>query len=295
MLNAWNAGQVPILSWDPYPGENVSDNPCRHDPRRTYPTKIANPKAKSSKELDDYLTTISRELLNFLKGPDGVWGTDDDRRMYLSIGSEMNGKWRKWYSPGPLFKTMHRNIVDRVRSVLPRDDSVKTHLQIIWTVNNVDVGKKERTAESFYPGDNYVDWVGVDGYNWAGKKYKWQSPKTAFGSMIRRLKKIGKGKPLAVVEIGVGTKAGVKKKNKWIADALKYLKGRKVRLLSWFNQNKETDWTVFGKVAGNKSKKIGKKVYRYYSAWTVGMKNKYFIGSSPMNKRLVSDAAFLGK
>jgi len=290
MVESWNAGQIPIFSWEPYPGDPSANNPCSNEGRpRYYPARIA-----TSPEFDGYIRDVAGKLFEFLKGPDGAWGTNDDRRMYLSIGSEMNGNFRKWYSPAKTFKAMHRKIVDIIRSVIPRDNKIKTRLQVIWTVNNFDVGKV--TAQSLYPGKTHVDWVGIDGYNWAGVKYPWMTVQACFQKMMAKLRKIGKGKPLAVIEIGISSKKGVSKKNQWIATALKYFKSKKVRLLSWFNENKEADWTVFTKSGkGNKSAKIAGISYKYYSAWAKGIKSKYFIGSNKKNPRLVSDRAFLGK
>jgi hypothetical protein len=290
MTEVWNAGQIPIFSWEPYPGDPHPNNPCSGAPRpKTYPARIAN-----SNEFDGYIKEVAGKLREYLNGPDGQWGTADDRRLYLSIGSEMNGNFRKWHCPGNTFKKMHQKIVGLVRSALPPGNTIKTHLQIIWTVNSVDVGRIK--AEALFPGKSYVDWVGIDGYNWGGVRFAPVTVQGCFKSMIARLRKIGKGLPLAVIEMGVSSKQGIKKKNQWIAEAFKFLRSRKVRLLSWFNENKETDWAVFSKSGkGDKKAKIAGVTYKYYSAWVKGLKNKYFIGSSKSNPRLVSDRAFMGK
>jgi beta-mannanase len=38
-----------------------------------------------------------------------------------------------------------------------------TRLQWIWSISKVDVG--QYTAEEYWVGENYVDWLEIDGYN----------------------------------------------------------------------------------------------------------------------------------
>ena len=37
----------------------------------------------------------------------------------------------------------------------------------------------------YYPGDEYVDWTGVDGYNWGVRNGGWQSFEQVFRKSIR--------------------------------------------------------------------------------------------------------------
>jgi len=292
--DVWAAGHVPLLSWEAQPG----DRECASENPTSYPGRIVN-----SHEFDKYIHDVAQGILEFLNGIDGKWGTSDDRRLYLSLSSEMNGGFRSWYSSPSTFKAMHRKIIKIIRQVIPQDSHTKTRLQIIWTVNNVDVpakGKKVIKAEKFYPGSAYVDWIGLDGYNWAGFKYSAVTPAQCFSSMISRLHKLAK-KPLGIVEVSCASKSStVAKKNKWLAQVIKYLASKKVKMVNFFNEDKssvnEADWDVFttsGK--GDKTTVINGRTYHYYSGWALGMKSSFFVGSSTKNPRLISDSAFLGK
>jgi beta-mannanase len=252
-------------------------------------------------EFDKYIAEVGDKILAFLNGPDGVWGTGDDRRMYIALSTEMNGNWRVWYGAPARFIAMYRKMVDILRSRIPQDGNTRTRLQFIWTINHKDVPGKAKggyRAEQFYPGHKYVDWVGVDGYNWGiGKDLGWWSPVKVFKSIFGRLRKVGRGKPLAVVELGTSAqvKAGkfnVKKKNQWIKSSFKYFGKSRVRMVIFFNENKERDWENIGVTSKGDKKNSG---YRYFSAWLKGLRNKFFIGSNRKNPRLISDKAFLGK
>jgi beta-mannanase len=94
-----------------------------------------------------------------------------------------------------------------------------TNAQFVWCPNAFNFASG--LAQSFYPGDAYVDWICADGYNWSpmtpggktgGKWNSFQSIFTAFyqwGST--------RGKPLMVGETGVqeGTSG---QKAQWLTD-----------------------------------------------------------------------------
>jgi len=88
----------------------------------------------------------------------------------LSFGHEMNGSWYSWgygHTSPKVFVAAWQHIVELFRSF-----GVK-NVTWLWTVNIIDdtrVGKIPSPA-AWWPGSNYVNWVGVDGYylkpNWA--------------------------------------------------------------------------------------------------------------------------------
>jgi len=96
------------------------------------------------------------------------------------------------------------------------------------------------TAMRYYPGDRYVDWVGGDGYNWGGER--WRSFPRTFRGMYREFK--GR-KPMMVAETGAVERGG--NKARWIARAGKTLRTRfpQIRALVWFNSvDGPYDWRV---------------------------------------------------
>jgi beta-mannanase/peptidoglycan hydrolase-like protein with peptidoglycan-binding domain len=90
----------------------------------------------------------------------------------------------------------------------------------------------------YYPGDAYVDIVGVDGFNFGDP---WQSFDQVFSSSLTELGTYGK--PLYILSTA---SAPSSKKAEWIQSGLGTLatKYPKVKGWVWFNENKERDWRV---------------------------------------------------
>jgi len=302
----WAQGNVPFLS--------IAATPCSGG-------DVAYLRQIARGDIDAFLTEWANETLDFLNGQDGKWGTDDDRRVFISLNSEFNGNWNLAWSDPDGFKLMWRHVVDKFRSVIPQDKLTKTRIQFVWTANAVDVGKKVgnknvvHKAEVYYPGNTYVDWIGLDGYNFGAylEGGTWRQASSVFEPMIKRMRKLAPTKPFAVVETSCSTlvtktKHDVAKKNAWIAAALTYYKSRNAKMVLWFQENKETDWEVFQtlsvhnsyfnkqmKCRGNKKLTVSGRHYIAYSAYLAEIKKSFWVGANPKNKRLISDAAFLGK
>lgn len=81
---------------------------------------------------------------------------------YLRIGWEMNGNWYRWFAgQDPVsFRAYYRRIVQAFRRVPGQ------HFRFIW---NPGVGTLNFPPDQAYPGDPYVDVIGMDLYNttWA--------------------------------------------------------------------------------------------------------------------------------
>jgi len=80
-----------------------------------------------------------------------------------------------------------------------------TRMQWVWCPSAVDVGGIP--AESYWPGEQYVDWTGIDGYNNANYNTwsTWQTPTQVFNDMVVRVGKLAPTKPLSVNEVGCST------------------------------------------------------------------------------------------
>jgi Carbohydrate family 9 binding domain-like/Glycosyl hydrolase family 26 len=119
-----------------------------------------------------------------------------------------------------------------------------------------------------YPGDKYVDWVGIDGYNWGTTQSwsDWQAFKYLFRDQVKRSKKLWPDKPIMVAEFASAEKGG--DKAEWIKEIPGYLKSsmRDIDLIVWFDLKKETDWRI------NSSKKSK-------AAFKTIMKDSLFLSS----------------
>lgn len=97
-------------------------------------------------------------------------------------------------------------------------------------------GRGGAVANSFYPGDEFVDWLGVDGYNWyETKDQEWLS----FAQVMTgfRTWAVGHNKPLYVAEIGSAEETGDPgRKATWIREMGATLRSwPEVKAVSWFN------------------------------------------------------------
>ena len=280
----WNAGRIPLVTWEPFtPTPDATD------------ADIAGRIAAG--EFDGYIERWAGRLIEWLAGPDE--GARDDRRLYLRLAHEMNGDWYPW-SPavtGPgddaggtpeEYVEMWRHVHDLVeRAGVSRD-----RLQWVWCVNHEDVGP--HSVEACYPGDEYVDWVGVDGFNWGHSRAwsSWSDPHEVFAGMFDRLDALTE-KPRCVPEVGssslTATGHDPERKAAWIRDAYAYFENR-VELCCWFNEDKETDCAVFG--GGRGTEAVGEDGILAYSAY-----RKALTGVSEADQssgRDVSDTAFRG-
>ena len=286
LVNIWNNKNVPMITWEPYLCNSAS-------------TPVDVEARAANGEYDAYLNAWAARLKTYLSGTDGIYGTGDDRRAYIRLGHEMNGDWYPWgaavgsNSPGD-----YARMWQRIVGVFQSKGMHSTQLQWVWVVNHDDVGGF--TAEQFYPGDPYVDWVAIDGYNWGESQTwsNWKSPNEVYGNMIDRLRLIS-SKPLALTETGCSTSTlsgvSISAKQQWTTDFFNYLTAQNVKLVAWFNEDKETDWAVFGGNKGDGTFTFNRTGYKTYSAYRNGVSSSSVIPSDTNNPRLLTDAQFTGQ
>ena len=282
--NIWNNKNVPMITWEPFTGDSSAPNDIE--------VQIANGK------FDAYINNWADRLKTYLAGADGVYNTGDDRRVYLRLAHEMNGNWYPWSaarggnSPGEYVRMWKHT-----KDIFDGKGLDANHLQWVWAVNRDDVGGY--SAEQFYPGDTYVDWVAIDGYNWGTSQTwsRWETPEQVFGRMIDRLRAIT-SKPLAITEVGSSTKTrfgtNVAAKSRWITDFLNYVPAKDVKMVCWFNEDKETDWALFGGGNGYDSYRYDLKSYKRYTTYEIGITPSSYRDPDLTNPRLLSDKFFYG-
>ncbi|NGX28731.1 MAG: Endoglucanase H [Candidatus Anoxychlamydiales bacterium] len=131
--------------------------------------------------------------------------------------------------------------------------------------------------KNYYPGDKYVDILGLDGYNWGtcaseknlGWNSSWRSFKKTFQNPVDELRDLSMLKPIIVFETSSAEKGG--NKTYWLEKAIKEAKSLDITALCWFQVNKECKWKIT-----EKQKNILRKQFfnRKYSIkkWIEGMK-----------------------
>ncbi len=134
--------------------------------------------------------------------------------LFVAWGLEMNGTWFPWsghfygggkeISPqqwkGPeVYKKCYRYVVDRVRK-----NGVTNIQWIFHTMNYPYPDAPWNQMEAYYPGSDYVDWLGLSVY---GKQFKgdvWKSFLDLADYPYQQICKLDPKKPVMLAEWGVG-------------------------------------------------------------------------------------------
>jgi len=166
---------------------------------------------------------------------------------FLRWGHEMNGNWYPWSGSmngaaaggAAKFIAAYRHIHD----VFKADGALNTLWVFCPNVSSVP-GDDWNGWANYYPGDDYVDWMCVDGYNWGTTMTgsSWQAFQAIFSGIYPGL--AAKNKPIIVAETASTEMGG--DKAAWITAILPALKGSfpAIKAFVWFDINKETDWRI---------------------------------------------------
>lgn len=166
-----------------------------------------------------------------------AWG----QPLMLRFAPEMNGSWNSW-SAG-VNGNRARDFVLAWRHVHDLfAEAGASNVEWVWSPNVVMPGSP--SLPSLYPGDRYVDWIGLDGYNWGTTRAgsRWQSFGDVFGPTLRAVRALTQ-RPLMLSEVGSAEAGG--SKAAWVADFFRQLR-RNPDILAfvWFNFDKEADWRI---------------------------------------------------
>lgn len=274
----WNRGHVPHIFWQPF-------FPDRDDTSPSILTEI------HEGEWDDRLDKWANEL--------AVWATEGsglDRRIFINLAPEFNGDWSPW-SPSvgnddeDDFVEMWWHVHDIVMDAGLDDD----HVQWIWALDNTTRGVDR---EACWPGDDYVDWTAVHGYNWVGWD-GWISPEEVYQNTIDVIRSIT-DKPIAITEFGCSSETedgdnDPERKDRWIADAYNYFTEQDVKMTLWFNIDTETDWSVFDVEPAADTIEIDGREYGKYPAYRQAVGNDNALGQHPEHPRRLTDEEFWGE
>jgi hypothetical protein len=174
--------------------------------------------------------------------------------IYFRPMSEMNGDWVTW--GGTVNGNSPQDYIPAWRHI--HDIFVQegaNNVMWVWSPNrDGSTADAQATFNTYYPGNNYVDYIGINGYNW-GTLYntpEWTSIWQSFEEVISYSYDVAAAntnKPIVICETAtteVGGNAQNGGKAQWITDAFNILPSRfpRVAMLTWFNINKETDWRI---------------------------------------------------
>ncbi len=154
----------------------------------------------------------------------------------LRFAPEMNGTWHAWsiHDTARDFRNAWRHVHRLLRNEGAHN--------VRWVFNPNVSFEGSTPIASFWPGRDYVDWLGVDGYNWYGVTpgRTYQTVTEVFAPTIRELRRLAPLLPLMIAECAAGPKA----KDRWLPDLIRTAPGLGVNLAIWFEHDKETDWRM---------------------------------------------------
>ena len=166
-----------------------------------------------------------------------AWG----HPFFLLLNEEMNGNWYP-YGAGVNGNTA-ADFVDSWRHIHDIFASAgATNVTWVWCPN-VDPGHVFTPYSQLYPGDAYVDWTCLNGYNWG--RQQWVTFTQVFRSSYANLLRVAPSKPVMIGEMSSDEKGG--SKATWITDALTRqlpLHFPRVKAVLWFNWRiyEQGDW-----------------------------------------------------
>jgi hypothetical protein len=211
----WRHGSIPLVFWSPW------DRPYEEDrgPDRFSLTSIVEGK------WDAYLD---------------AWG--DAARAFgqpllVSFGNEANGSWFPWsgafyggekpvpgsepkrYEGPETFKKAYRHVVDRVRA------RGAVNVQWVFHVMNYSIPMDTwNLADQYYPGPDYVDWLGLSVYGQQFAGDPWSPFPPLLEWPYKELGMLDPNKPIMVAEWGVGEFPQTGDKARFISDAFAMMK-----------------------------------------------------------------------
>jgi hypothetical protein len=243
--NARGHGSIPMISWTPEGGDN------------------------SRWQLGDIIRGDHDAYIRQFATDAKTWG----HPFFLRIMHEMNGSWGyPWQetqngNQRGEFVQAWRRIVDIFNSVGAGNAS------FVWCPNIDYPNTTNPSFASLYPGDAYVDWTCLDGYNWGTSRSSgWQSFDQVYNYSYNEILKFAPAKPMMIGEFGSveqGAPAGQSKAT-WFTDTLAtQLPARypRVRAAVYFNWPFDgVDWRIETSAAAQ-------------DAWRAGITSPYYLAN----------------
>lgn len=229
-------GTIPILSWS-----SASDPATPSEPEFQLRDVIAG----------RYDTAIRR----FAEGA-SRWG----HPFFLRYDWEMNGTWFPWAvrangnRPAEFARAWRH--VHRIFTAVGARNATW-----VWCpyVDSTD----RQNLRVLYPGDAYVDWTCLDGYNWGPRSPATPRPWQSFDELFRRtylrvVKRIAPRKPMLIGEVASSPYGG--SKAAWIRRMLAAIPRRygRIRGLIWFDvEDRNAGWPIEDSAAATRAFREG--------------------------------------
>lgn len=231
----WRRGAIPCVTWEP-----MYYDPSGNEQMVGYQGILRG-------LYDPYLTAFARQA--------GRWG----KPLMIRFAHEMNLSRYHWGTDARAFGAkspeIYRKMYRYVVSVFKREGATNVLWVFCPNAESIPNPRHDKTASwndvrRYYPGDQWVDVLGMDGYNWGTTQTKenhgwdssWRSFAGIFQPLYEELKILSPGKPLFVFETSTVGSGG--DKAQWIREAFETVRRWKIQGLVWFQVKKELDWLL---------------------------------------------------
>lgn len=206
-------GALPAITWEPW-------HPAEGPEQPRYALKRI-----AAGDYDGYIREWARAAASF------------GQPMQIRFAHEMNGTWYPWsVDVNGNSATDYQDAFRHVHDMFVEAGAV--NVEWVWSIDSAkDRAAALTSVNEYYPGDRYVDLVGIDGYNGGPTGVTWDSPEELFGRAIAAAGTVAPDKPAWIYETGSGDELG--DKGQWITDLIEYLESTRVTGLIWFNFAKE--------------------------------------------------------
>lgn len=225
VTRAWDEGRMPMMTWESRP--IAAGNDSNVAPDYSLPKIIGG-------SFDAYLHQYAKDIVS------------TGLPLAIRLDHEMNGIWYPWSETDGQGKSINGNSVGdyvkmwrHVHDIF-QQEGANNLVVWVWSpniVNNLPATHKvDGYLDSLYPGDDYVDWVGLSGY--FRPPYKADNDFSfgyTFNASLDRLRALTH-KPIMLSEVGASETDG--HKAQWITsffDALGDPANDDIIGFSWFN------------------------------------------------------------
>ncbi len=236
--NVVSEGAMPMITWMPIDLQRRSDNLLPEIALGMW---------------DDYINQWGTKLMAWVN----MYPESERPRLAIRFAHEFNGNWYPYSNSPEFYQAAWVHIHDIFTTM-----GVNDHVDWIWSASRTNVDDYNDFTR-YYPGDAYVDWTSLDGYNW-GSNYiagNWSTFSDIFEEPYSILVNNYPDKPIMIAETGSAEPYDLpnryygmygdnsdasRSKSVWTADMLSQLESNfpAIRALTMFNINKELSWSM---------------------------------------------------
>jgi len=181
-------GAVPLITWEPWSPSPGGPSDAANQPDFAL-------SSINTGRYDGYIRSWAKQIKAF-GGP-----------VMLRPLHEMNGNWYPWSGMANGNKPEEYVVAWRhIHDIFAEEGAA--NVTWVWSINwnSVPIGSRN-AYEVYYPGDEYVDWTAISGFNWGTSrpKYQWMTFDQIYHEPLAYLET--KRKPIMLAEIATARSA----------------------------------------------------------------------------------------